>query len=75
MAIIWLTRLGTFLLMRIMKDGKDDRFTKLKTNAVRFSSMVHRRSLSHLKRFTVYGRRLAPASTVGLSRRLARAVD
>ena len=30
MAVVWMTRLGTFLFARISRDGKDDRFEKLK---------------------------------------------
>lgn len=29
-AVVWMTRLGTFLYNRILKDGKDDRFSKIK---------------------------------------------
>lgn len=29
-AVIWMTRLGTFLFSRILKDGKDERFDRLK---------------------------------------------
>lgn len=36
-SIIWCTRLGTFLFNRIAGDGKDDRFTALKTSFWRFS--------------------------------------
>jgi len=36
LVLIWATRLGSFLLRRIMKDGKDDRFDKIKPNFLRF---------------------------------------
>ena len=36
MVMIWSIRLGTFLFMRISKDGKDDRFDEIKTNPLRF---------------------------------------
>jgi len=34
--IIWLTRLGSFLFQRILRDGKDTRFDKLKKNGLVF---------------------------------------
>ena len=34
--IIWALRLGTFLLNRVTKMGKDDRFDKIRTNPIRF---------------------------------------
>eukprot|EP00466_Bigelowiella_natans_P008402 jgi/Bigna1/91805/estExt_fgenesh1_pg.C_1210001 len=34
--IIWATRLGSFLFQRILRDGKDTRFDKLKKNALTF---------------------------------------
>lgn len=37
LAIVWCTRLGTFLFNRIARDAKDDRFTALKTNFWSFS--------------------------------------
>lgn len=36
LVIIWAVRLGSFLLNRIMQDGKDDRFDKIKPNFLRF---------------------------------------
>jgi len=36
LVIIWATRLGSFLLRRILRDGKDDRFDKIKPNFLRF---------------------------------------
>lgn len=36
MVMIWCTRLGSFLLARIMRDGKDSRFDAIKKSAVRF---------------------------------------
>jgi len=33
---VWMTRLGTFLYIRIAKDGKDERFDPLKPNALAF---------------------------------------
>ncbi|MFT4653007.1 MAG: steroid 5-alpha reductase family enzyme [Kangiellaceae bacterium] len=36
MVVIWALRLGTFLFLRIHKDGKDDRFDKIKLNKYRF---------------------------------------
>lgn len=36
LVIIWAARLGTFLLRRILRDGKDDRFDKIKPNFLRF---------------------------------------
>ncbi len=36
LVIIWAIRLGGFLLNRILKDGKDDRFDGIKTNFLRF---------------------------------------
>lgn len=36
MVIIWAVRLGSFLLSRILQDGKDDRFDKIKPNPLRF---------------------------------------
>ena len=35
-SVIWMTRLGSFLFTRIMKDGKDGRFDALKKNPLRF---------------------------------------
>jgi len=37
LAVVWCTRLGTFLFNRIARDAKDDRFTKLKTGFWSFS--------------------------------------
>mmetsp|Transcript_6088 Transcript_6088/g.19205 ORF Transcript_6088/g.19205 Transcript_6088/m.19205 type:complete len:312 (+) Transcript_6088:248-1183(+) len=37
-SIVWATRLGTFLSLRIAKDGRDGRFDKLKAHPVRFLS-------------------------------------
>lgn len=37
LAVIWCTRLGTFLFNRIARDSKDDRFTELKKNFFSFS--------------------------------------
>lgn len=34
--IIWALRLGTFLLNRVTRMGKDDRFDKIRTNPIRF---------------------------------------
>ena len=31
-SVVWMTRLGSFLFIRISRDGKDGRFDKLKTN-------------------------------------------
>lgn len=31
-SVVWMTRLGTFLYMRIAKDGKDERFDPIKPN-------------------------------------------
>ena len=36
MVIVWAARLGTFLFNRILQDGKDDRFDKIKPNFLRF---------------------------------------
>ena len=36
MVIIWATRLGSFLFIRISKDGRDDRFDSIKINPLRF---------------------------------------
>lgn len=36
MVAVWAVRLGSFLFARIMKDGKDSRFDKIKTNPIRF---------------------------------------
>ena len=33
---VWLTRLGTFLFLRILRDGRDPRFDAIKTNALSF---------------------------------------
>ena len=35
--IIWAGRLGSFLFSRMLRDGKDDRFAKIKTNPIKFS--------------------------------------
>lgn len=36
MVLIWCIRLGSYLLARIMKDGKDSRFDEMKKNNLRF---------------------------------------
>lgn len=36
LVIIWALRLGTFLFSRMLRDGKDDRFDKIKPNFLRF---------------------------------------
>lgn len=36
LVLIWAVRLGTFLFNRILQDGKDDRFDKIKPNFLRF---------------------------------------
>mmetsp|Transcript_62201 Transcript_62201/g.185286 ORF Transcript_62201/g.185286 Transcript_62201/m.185286 type:complete len:307 (+) Transcript_62201:78-998(+) len=36
LVVVWLSRLGSFLFARILKDGRDDRFTALKRNPLRF---------------------------------------
>ena len=36
LVIIWAVRLGSFLFRRILQDGKDDRFDKIKPNFLRF---------------------------------------
>jgi len=36
LVIIWAIRLGSFLFNRILQDGKDDRFDKIKPNFLRF---------------------------------------
>ena len=36
MVIVWALRLGSFLFMRIRRDGKDDRFDTIKTDPLRF---------------------------------------
>ncbi len=36
LVMIWALRLGTFLFRRILQDGKDDRFDKIKPNFLRF---------------------------------------
>jgi len=36
LVIVWAVRLGTFLFNRILQDGKDDRFDKIKPNFLRF---------------------------------------
>ncbi len=36
LVIIWAVRLGSFLFIRIMQDGKDDRFNEIKPNFLRF---------------------------------------
>jgi len=38
MVTVWALRLGTFLFLRISKDGHDDRFDEIKVHAVRFLS-------------------------------------
>ncbi len=35
--VMWLTRLGSFLFARILRDGKDDRFEEIKKNGFRFA--------------------------------------
>eukprot|EP00927_Polykrikos_kofoidii_P054504 TRINITY_DN48916_c0_g1_i1.p1 TRINITY_DN48916_c0_g1~~TRINITY_DN48916_c0_g1_i1.p1 ORF type:complete len:441 (-),score=56.02 TRINITY_DN48916_c0_g1_i1:69-1295(-) len=37
MAVVWCTRLGSFLFTRILRDAKDERFTDLKRNFWKFS--------------------------------------
>jgi len=39
MVTVWALRLGTFLFLRISKDGHDDRFDEIKVHAVRFLSV------------------------------------
>lgn len=36
LVIIWAVRLGSFLFVRVMQDGKDDRFDKIKPDFLRF---------------------------------------
>ena len=36
MVLVWAIRLGSFLVIRIRQDGKDDRFDEIKTNPSRF---------------------------------------
>jgi steroid 5-alpha reductase family enzyme len=36
MVIVWTVRLGTFLFLRINRDGRDGRFDEIKTNPTRF---------------------------------------
>jgi len=36
MVVIWALRLGTFLFLRIRKDGRDDRFDEIKVKPLRF---------------------------------------
>jgi len=36
LGIIWLTRLGSFLFQRILRDGRDTRMEELKTNGLTF---------------------------------------
>jgi len=36
LVVVWLSRLGSFLFARILRDGRDDRFTALKKNPLRF---------------------------------------
>lgn len=36
MVIVWAVRLGSFLFLRIQRDGKDDRFDQIKTDSMRF---------------------------------------
>mmetsp|Transcript_126041 Transcript_126041/g.368301 ORF Transcript_126041/g.368301 Transcript_126041/m.368301 type:complete len:305 (-) Transcript_126041:176-1090(-) len=36
LVVVWLSRLGSFLFARILKDGRDERFTALKQNPLRF---------------------------------------
>lgn len=36
MCVIWMTRLGSYLFARILRDGKDGRFDELKVNPIRF---------------------------------------
>jgi steroid 5-alpha reductase family enzyme len=36
MGVMWLTRLGTFLFQRILKDQKDSRFDLIKKSNLRF---------------------------------------
>ncbi len=38
MVVVWALRLGTFLFMRISKDGHDDRFDDIKVHPLRFLS-------------------------------------
>jgi steroid 5-alpha reductase family enzyme len=37
-SLVWLVRLGSFLYLRIEKDGKDERFEPFKVNFLAFSS-------------------------------------
>ena len=36
MVVVWAVRLGSFLFLRISRDGKDDRFDEIKTSPLRF---------------------------------------
>jgi len=38
MVLVWAIRLGSFLVLRIRQDGKDDRFDEIKTKPLRFLS-------------------------------------
>lgn len=35
-AVVWMTRLGSFLYLRICKDGRDERFDQLKVTWISF---------------------------------------
>jgi len=37
-SVVWMTRLGTFLYLRVLRDGKDERFDPVKPYALRFAS-------------------------------------
>lgn len=35
-SVIWMTRLGSFLFLRIARDGKDERFDEIKKTCISF---------------------------------------
>mmetsp|Transcript_9636 Transcript_9636/g.11288 ORF Transcript_9636/g.11288 Transcript_9636/m.11288 type:complete len:332 (+) Transcript_9636:43-1038(+) len=37
-SVVWMTRLGTFLYLRVLRDGKDERFDPVKPHALRFAA-------------------------------------
>jgi steroid 5-alpha reductase family enzyme len=45
LVLVWAVRLGSFLFLRIQKDGKDSRFDKIKKNPARFFNVWTMQSL------------------------------
>lgn len=62
MVIIWAVRLGSFLFARIMSDGKDVRFTKIKPDFLRFLMTW---TLQGLWVFITYAAGLAAITSAG----------